>query len=91
MHKRGILVSFVCWFAIGAPIVIHTAPQESSPFEILQVLEDNGANLPHIVFAHIDRTLSKEENLLKLARKGCYIEYDLFGSECSHYQVNHSS
>ena len=67
--------------------MIHTGRDESSPFEILRVLEEANADLSHVAFGHMDRTLSKEEDLLKLARNGCYIEYDFFGIECSHFQV----
>jgi len=38
--------------------------------------------------SHVDRTVFQRENLLKLAQTGIYIEYDLFGVECSYYQLN---
>ena len=68
--------------------MIHTSPTETSPFEILEVLEEANANLSQTAFAHLGRTLYEDKNLLRLARKGCYLEFDLFGTECSHYQVS---
>ncbi len=77
--------------SLGAPIMIHTSPTETSPFEILKVLEEANADLSRVAFAHLERTLYVDENLMKLARKGCFLEFDLFGTECSHYQVCQSS
>jgi len=68
--------------------MIHTSPTEASPFEILEVLEEAGAALSRVAFAHLGRTVYDDDNLLRLAEKGCYLEYDLFGTECSHYQVS---
>ena len=67
--------------------MIHPGEGEEAPLEILDILEAAGADVNHTVIAHMDRTVFRDENVLRLARKGCYIEYDLFGTECSHYQV----
>ena len=37
--------------------------------------------------SHLDRTVQDKGKLLELAQLGCLMEYDLFGIECSHYQV----
>ena len=66
---------------------IHPGQYEDSPFQILDVLKKAGADITHTVMAHLDRTIFDEERLLELAKSGCYLEYDLFGIECSHYQV----
>ena len=68
--------------------MIHTSPTETSPFEILEELEEAGADLSRVAFAHLGRTVYDNDNLLRLADKGCFLEYDLFGTECSHYQVS---
>ena len=67
--------------------MIHPGEGEEAPLEILDILEAAGADVSHTVIAHMDRTVFRDENVLRLARRGCYIEYDLFGTECSHYQV----
>ena len=46
-----------------------------------------GADISRTVMSHLDRTFFDEGKLLQLAKRGCYLEYDLFGVECSHYQV----
>ncbi len=74
------------WFK-GAPLIIHPGPEEESPFQILDILEDAGADISHTVMAHLDRTIYDNDRLLQFAKRGCYLEYDLFGIECSHDQV----
>ncbi len=68
--------------------MIHAGANEASPFEILDILEAEGADLSHTVMGHIDRTIQDRRRLLELARRGCYVELDLFGMECSYYQVS---
>ena len=77
-----------CFFLAGAPLIIHPGRDEKSPSRILDVLEEAGADLSHTVMSHIDRTVVSDDSLLQLAKRGCYLEYDLFGIECSHYQVS---
>ena len=52
------------------------------------MLEGAGADLSRTVLSHMDVTVFSEETLLTLARRGCYLEYDSFGVECSHCQVS---
>lgn len=33
-------------------------------------------------------TLSTDEELLEFAKLGCFCQFDLFGTECSFYQLN---
>ena len=47
-----------------------------------------GADISHTVMSHFDRTFFDNQRLLEFAKRGCYLEYDLFGMECSHYEVN---
>lgn len=73
--------------AIGAPLVVHPGAAEEAPFQILDILEEAGADISHTVMAHLDRTFFDTDRLLEFAKRGCYLEYDLFGTECSHFQV----
>ena len=73
----------------GAPLIIHPGRDQQSPSHILDVLEAAGADLSRTVMSHIDRTMFSDDALLQLAKRGCYLEYDLFGIECSHYQVRY--
>ena len=54
-------------------------------------MSQEGADISHTVMSHLDRTVFTEQNLLEVAKRGCYLEYDLFGIECSHYQVSTTS
>ncbi len=67
--------------------MIHPGAHESSPFEILDILEAEGCDLSRVVMGHVDRTIDEGGKVLELARRGCYVELDLFGIECSYYQV----
>ena len=67
--------------------MIHPGANPESPFVILDLLESFGTDISRTVMAHLDRTLFRGEDLLRLARRGCWLEYDQFGNECSHYQV----
>ena len=69
----------------GAPISIHPGRNPKSPFEILKVLSDAGADLGQTVMGHIERTILIMSDLKPLAETGCYIEWDLIGEERSFY------
>jgi phosphotriesterase-related protein len=72
----------------GAPLIIHPGRDSRSPIEIMDVLMAEGAEIGHTVMSHLDRTFISEVDLVELARRGCYLEYDLFGIECSYYQFS---
>ena len=74
--------------ATGAPLLIHPGRGETSPFEIIDALRGVGADLSRTIMSHIDRTVFVRENLAAIAGAGCYLEWDLFGSEQSLYLHN---
>ncbi|MCL4188095.1 MAG: hypothetical protein KJZ85_10830 [Rhodobacteraceae bacterium] len=63
----------------GAAITIHPGRHVDAPFEILDVLERAGADPARVVMGHIERTGFDADTLLRLARRGCCLEYDWFG------------
>ncbi len=69
----------------GAAILIHPGRNERAPFEVLDILAEEGADVSRVVIAHIDRTIHDIDIVLELLRRGCYVEYDLFGWETSLY------
>ena len=71
----------------GAPILIHPGRDESAPSEILEVLAEAGANLERVIMGHLDRTVFSDDKTVEIAKSGCYMEYDLFGNESSHYPL----
>ncbi len=69
----------------GAPLHIHPGRDEAAPSEILDILDEVGADLNNAIMGHIERTLFKLETLKQVAESGCYIEWDLLGNERSYY------
>jgi phosphotriesterase-related protein len=72
----------------GAPILIHPGRGEGSPLEILGILLESGADLGRTIMGHLDRTVFDRGVLREIAETGCYLEWDLFGSEASYYPFN---
>ena len=74
----------------GAPILIHPGRDETAPLEIIETLREAGADLEHTIMGHLDRTVFLHSALRQIAESGCYMEWDLFGSEQSYYGANPS-
>jgi phosphotriesterase-related protein len=71
--------------ATGAPISIHTGPNDDSPLEIMEVLVRAGADPHRVIMGHLDYASSNPVKLRTLAKTGCFLEYDLFGIEGSNW------
>jgi len=65
----------------GAPINIHPGRSPESPFEIIEVLDNAGADVSRVAMSHMERTISDHDTRVRLARTGCYLEYDMFSWE----------
>jgi phosphotriesterase-related protein len=63
----------------GAAITIHPGRHEDSPMEIIGVLSEAGADISRVIMGHLDRTGFLPETIRKLAKTGCYLQYDIFG------------
>jgi phosphotriesterase-related protein len=74
----------------GAPLIIHPGRDERAPIEIVQILQEAGADISHTVMSHLDRTMFVDQNWSELASTGIYLELDLFGIETSYYQQKES-
>ena len=72
----------------GAPLLIHPGRDETAPMEIIEVLSEAGADIGRTIMGHLDRTVFLKETLKQIAESGCYMEWDLFGQERSHYEWN---
>ncbi|XP_006265923.1 phosphotriesterase-related protein [Alligator mississippiensis] len=73
---------------LGCPVIIHPGRHSDAPFQIIRILQEAGADLSKTVMSHLDRTIFDEKKLLEFAKLGCYLEYDLFGTELLYYQFN---
>ena len=65
----------------GAPISVHLLPWRKNGIEALDILENEGANLHHVILSHLSLTCEDLQYHITLARRGAYVEYDFFGME----------
>lgn len=80
-EKNSLYASAHAQKKTGVAINVHPARSPESPFEVIKLLKDAGADISHVVVSHIDRTLFSHDTRIKLAKTGCYLEYDMFGQE----------
>jgi phosphotriesterase-related protein len=67
--------------ATGASITVHTGRDECSPWKVACILEAEGATMERVIMGHLDCTTGDMAKLEELARKGCCLEFDRFGSD----------
>ena len=72
----------------GASILIHPGRNENAPIEILDILKQSGADLHRVIIGHLDRITFDIKKLTEIASSGCFLEWDLFGTEVSFYQLS---
>lgn len=72
----------------GAPLMIHPGRNPAAPEAHLEEVRRVGFDLGRVIMCHIDRTVSDPARLKAIAETGCYLEYDLFGSEVSYYPLS---
>ena len=65
----------------GASINIHPGRKTEAPLEIVEILDDAGADLSRVIMSHIDVRIRDHSRRCELAKTGCYLEYDVFGWE----------
>ena len=67
--------------ATGAPLTVHLFPAGGTSREVLDIVEDAGADLSKVVLCHLDENdpIAVEDHV-ELARRGVYVEYDVFGA-----------
>ena len=88
-ERKSLRASAVAQQETGAAILIHPGRHDSAPLEIIEILANAGADLSRVIMGHLDRTIEKFETLASLAATGCFLEWDLFGNELSHYPLSH--
>jgi phosphotriesterase-related protein len=70
----------------GAPLMIHPGRDPAAPEAHLDEVRRAGLDPRRVVIAHIERTIVDDpERLRAVVDTGCYVEYDLFGVEISHF------
>jgi phosphotriesterase-related protein len=86
-ERKAVRASGRAQRATGAPLLIHPGRDDAAPAEILSELMDVGADMSHTVMGHIERTVFQMPVLKEVAESGCYINWDLVGTESSYYSA----
>ncbi|CAG7825037.1 unnamed protein product, partial [Allacma fusca] len=73
--------------ATGAPVTFHAGRNPESPFDIIRVFTEAGGQAEDVVMSHLERTIFDDEKLLEFAKLKTFTQFDLFGTECSYYQI----
>ncbi|NKB52345.1 MAG: aryldialkylphosphatase [Rhizobiaceae bacterium] len=71
--------------ATGASISVHPGRDLQACTEILDVLENAGADLTRVILCHMDRTHPDGTGIQSLLDRGATVEWDFFGIEQSYY------
>ncbi|CAH0389406.1 unnamed protein product [Bemisia tabaci] len=86
-EKRVIVATAQVQAALKCPVTFHPDRNPKAPFEIIRIFLEAGGKVDKTVMSHLDRTLHKNEDLLEFAGLKTYCQFDLFGNECSFYQL----
>lgn len=81
-EKKSFRAAAIAQERTGAPITIHSTGFSHEGHDLLDVLEDAGADLTNVIVGHLDMTLRTDgafEYLQSLADRGVYLEFDTFG------------
>jgi phosphotriesterase-related protein len=84
LERKSLRAAGMAQKETGAPLVVHPGRNEKAPEELVTILREVGADLGHTVICHIDRTVFEAENRYRLAEAGCFLAYDIWGTE-GHY------
>ncbi|XP_011635599.1 phosphotriesterase-related protein isoform X1 [Pogonomyrmex barbatus] len=90
-EKRAICATGELQAQLRCSVSFHPGRDASAPMEIMRIYQEAGGDAKRAIMSHVDRTLMKKEQLMEFAdATKCYIQFDLFGTECSLYQLNPS-
>lgn len=66
---------------LGCGLTTHPGRHPDSPFQLLRILRSAGADLTRVIIGHIERTVPDLDRLKAVADTGCFLAYDIFGTE----------
>ena len=79
-ERKVLRASAIAQRRTGAAINIHNE-HEIQALEIIEILDDAGADLSRIILSHVDLWGDSPASFPELLKAGCYLEYDSFGHE----------
>ena len=83
-EKNALIAAAKTHKITGAAISVHPGKKPESPFRLINILENEGADISKVAICHIDRTYPNGNRVEELLRKGVFVEWDFFGIENSH-------
>ncbi|XP_071451964.1 phosphotriesterase-related protein [Hetaerina americana] len=87
-EKKAILATAAIQEELNCPVSFHPGRHADAPFEIIRTHLEAGGRKEKTVMSHLERTLETEALLSDFAELGTFCQFDLFGTECSFYQLN---
>ncbi|CAK9883858.1 MAG: Phosphotriesterase homology protein [Candidatus Erwinia impunctatus] len=75
--------------ATGVPIEVHLPGWERLGHKVLDILEQEGADLRHTVLCHMNPSFADKTYQRELASRGAFLEYDMIGM--SYYFADESA
>lgn len=86
-ERKAICATAEVQSELKCPVSFHPGRNWEAPFKIMRYFLEAGGDPKKTIMSHLDRTILSSETLLEFASLGCYCEQDLFGTECSWYQL----
>ena len=86
-ERKSLAAAAIAQRETGAAVLIHPGRHPDAPLQILELLANAGADISRVIIGHLDRTVFEFGGLQNIASSGCYLEWDLFGNEGSHYPL----
>jgi phosphotriesterase-related protein len=83
---RSLAASGMAQRELGCPLSVHTPIWGKAGNAILDILEKAGADLGKVALCHLDPTMSDAGYADSLAKRGAYIEYDLFDTHIMSFE-----
>ncbi|KAK2588330.1 hypothetical protein KPH14_004347 [Odynerus spinipes] len=88
-ERRAIQATGEAQAQLRCPVSFHPGRDATAPLEIIRIYEEAGGDSRKAILSHLDRTVTEKNALLEFADDTkCYCQFDLFGTECSFYQLN---
>jgi phosphotriesterase-related protein len=86
LERKSLAASGMAQRELGCPLSVHTPIWEKAGNAILDILEKTGADLGKVALCHLDPTMGDAGYADSLAKRGAYIEYDLFDTHIMSFE-----
>ena len=86
LERKSLKGSAMVQHEIDCPVIVHTPIWEKEGNAILDIIEKNGGDIRKVVLSHLDPTMHDLDYADSLAKRGAYIEYDLFDTHIMSFE-----